>query len=490
MCHRGFAKTLNRNRGCPVALMVIEVPAELKGFGEAGVEAMAEVKRTIGRAAGGKALGYDEVECAIADCTAEIERACHHAVLAALDIDRPAVEIAGKRYARVGRGEAPYYSMAGPVPVERTLYRECGQRNAKTVDTVSLRAGVVADGWLPRTARAMAHEVQKATSREAEASAREQKRLPYSRSSFERVAHAVGALYVTAHVDIEDALVEAYEVPAEARSISISLDRVSVPMEEPRARPVGRPKKGAAKRPVARNFRMAYCGTVTMHDAAGGALHTIRYGRMPQGDAEGLCAGMAGDALALLRKKPGLKVQLLCDGAPEMWNLLKAWFTEELLGTEVHELVDFCHVIEKLGKAAQVIHGDQAAAVVQRWRLALLNRASAAREIVAELRESGMEYAGGSGEQPVHDGITYLDNHDARLNFANARRLGLPIGSGNVEATCKSLFNVRMKRGGSRWKEESGERIVQLRALALSDRWGDAIANTLHLLRTPVRLAA
>ena len=136
-------------------MMVIEVPAELKGFGEAVVEAMAEVKRTIGRAAGGKALGYDEVECAIADCTAEIERACHHAVLSALDIDRPAVEIAGKRYARVGRGEAPYYSMAGPVPVERTLYRECGQRNAKTVDTVSLRAGVVADGWLPRTARAM-----------------------------------------------------------------------------------------------------------------------------------------------------------------------------------------------------------------------------------------------------------------------------------------------------------------------------------------------
>ena len=55
-----------------MATMVIEVPAELKGFGEAVVEAMAEVKRTIGRAVGGKALGYDEVECAIADCAAEI----------------------------------------------------------------------------------------------------------------------------------------------------------------------------------------------------------------------------------------------------------------------------------------------------------------------------------------------------------------------------------------------------------------------------------
>jgi hypothetical protein len=470
--------------------MVIEVPEELKDLGVAMVESMAAVKKALGGAIGGKALDYDDIECAIADSVARIERAGHRAILQALDVDRPAVLIGGRRYARVGRAEATYYTMAGPVVVERSLYRACGERNAKVVDAVSLRAGVVADGWLPRTARAMAHDVQKATSREAETSAREHKRLEYSRSSFERVAHAVGALYVPAHVDIEDALIEAYEVPAEAKSVSASLDRVSVPMEEPRPRPRGRPKKGAAKRPVARNFRMAYCGTVTLHDGDGNALHTIRYGRMPQGDAKGLCEGMAGDVVALLRKHR-LKVQLLCDGAPEMWNLLEEHFTEKVLGVEVHKLVDFCHVVEKLGKAARVIHGAPAAkALVQRWRLGLLNRRSAAQEILAELRASGMEHTSDGDEQPVHDAITYLDNHDDRFDFATARRLGLPIGSGNVEATCKSLFNVRMKRGGARWKEETGEHVVQLRALALSDRWGDALDLTLRPLRKAVRPAA
>jgi hypothetical protein len=51
-------------------------------------------------------------------------------------------------------------------------------------------------------------------------------------ASFERVAHLVGALAVADHQDIEDALIDAVEAPEEARSISVSLDRVSVPMEE------------------------------------------------------------------------------------------------------------------------------------------------------------------------------------------------------------------------------------------------------------------
>lgn len=127
---------------------------------------------------------------------------------------------------------------------------------------------------------------------------------------------------------------------------------------------------------------------------------------------------------------------------------------------------------------------------MQRWKLALLNRRSAAEDIFAELRASGMEHVTDGNIEPVHDAITYLDDHGDSFDFAGARRLGLPIGSGTVEATCKSLFNVRMKRGGARWKEETGEHVVQLRALALSDRWGDAMDLTLRPLRKAVRPAA
>jgi hypothetical protein len=336
----------------------------------------------------------------------------------------------------------------------------------------------------------MAFLLQQGTSREAEKTAQQLGRVPYSRSSFERVGHAVGALYEALHAPIEDALIEEYQVPKEARSVSAGLDRVAVPMEEPTKRPVGRPRKDAPNKPVERKFRMAYAGTVTLHDEDGKALHTIRYGRMPQGDVAGLCESLGADVAMLLRKRPDLKVAHLADGAPEMRNLLASEVNEEKLNTQVYELVDFWHLIEKLGAAASVLFAAASPEALQRWKLKLLNVEGAVWQIATELRESGMEHVRVGESEPVHEAITYLENNGERMNYAEARRLGLPIGSGNTEATCKTLFEVRFKRCGSRWHEETGSHVVHLRALALSDRWDEGITRALDELRAPVRLAS
>jgi hypothetical protein len=152
----------------------------------------------------------------------------------------------------------------------------------------------------------------------------------------------------------------------------------------------------------------------------------------------------------------------------------------------VYELLDFWHLLEKLAPAAQVVYGEtRAADVLTRWRMDLLNRNAAADEIHTALSTSGKRAVHIGGTRPLHEPIRYLENHRERLGYPGARRMGLPIGSGNTEATCKTLITLRTKRCGARWKEATAADVIHLRALALSDRWEPALQLTLAPLRKP-----
>ena len=50
----------------------------------------------------------------------------------------------------------------------------------------------------------------------------------------------------------------------------------------------------------------------------------------------------------------------------------------------------------------------------------------------------------------------------------------LPIGSGVVEAACKTLATQRLKRSGMRWRHEGGQAILTLRGLVQSHRFEQA----------------
>jgi hypothetical protein len=453
--------------------IMISIPDDCKPLAEARTQLVTSLERAEHRAVGGRAVDYGQIEREVGERTAAVERAVHQRILTALDIDAPTVVIEGRIHTRVHRAEGRYYTLAGDVVVARSLYR--ATRNGPVVDPISLRAGTVAGEWLPETATAIAHLLQQGTPREAEATARRVGRLPYSRSSFDRIGHAVAALYTREKTAIDDALIVALEIPAAARCVSFGRDRVSLPLEDPRPRPVGRPRTHAPTRPVRRVFRMAYCTTITFHDATGAALHTIRHGAVPSADPLDLCDRLLADALAILEQRSGLHVVLLSDGAPELRDLLRRTLDAATLGTPVTELLDFWHLVETLAPAAQVLDGDTGASErLAQWRSALLHRVAAPDEIRDRLIRSGTRHVRVGPTRPVHEAITYLENHRERLGYPAARRRGLPIGSGNTEATCKTLVTVRMKRSGARWKEATAGHVINLRALALSDRWDRA----------------
>lgn len=210
------------------AEIVLKVPAKLKAL-VAPIEKLLEfvLNRTDLLERDGRAVDYAAIESSCIEHLAGLERASHQCMLEAAARDAERVLIRGEEYVCVAVGNGTYYGMAGPNEVRRNLYRKVGERHGKVVDAISLRIGVVGDGWLPHAAKAMAHLHQQGHSREAEQTARQVGRLPYSRASFERVPHLVGGLWIEHHADIEDCLIQEQEIPKEAKSISVSLDRTS-----------------------------------------------------------------------------------------------------------------------------------------------------------------------------------------------------------------------------------------------------------------------
>lgn len=471
--------------------IIVRIPARHKGLAQtvrAFVEHVIAFETEAPRQRGVDYLAHERV---LAVDAAAIEREGHAVSLSALDVDAERIRINGVPHVRVLRGEpADYKTRVGPVAVARSLFRAVGKRNAATVNTVTLRCGAIEDEWLPGTASAMAHRLARGPSREAEAASVSEGTLPYSHSSFERIGHAVGRRMGDNRVDIEEAHVSEMTIPKEAVSVSVALDRISMPMEEPRPKPRGRPRTDAPKRPIEIAYRMAWTGTVTLHDAQGDALDTIRYGRMPHEDGELLAEALASDALALVQRCRRLRVVTLGDGADDVQTLLAKHVDEASFRRMITRLIDFWHVIEKLGEALVLMENDAASRKTRlaEWRLRLCTRRDANSTILDELRASNKENLANK-ECPVHAAITYMTNQGHLMGFVAARREGLPIGSGNVEATGKSLFALRMKRAGARWKTETGADVVIMRAHLLTNRWDRACQLALAAPRPEIHAA-
>lgn len=233
----------------------------------------------------GSAHPFAETERRVVSATRAVGVAAVSEALRGLDPVAERIVVDGVEYQRmrdasVGRYEA----LDGVAEFLRHLYRQVGVRNGPTVDPIALRAGVI-DGLTPCAVEAVGQLVQALPTREAHQVATAMHVLGIGRASLQRRAESLGARWEEHRFEGADACVRAVELPREATAISVSVDRVSTPMAEPKPRPVGRPKKNAPKRPLEVVYRMAYCGVITWYDADGKPLGCIRYGEMPTDEA-------------------------------------------------------------------------------------------------------------------------------------------------------------------------------------------------------------
>lgn len=69
--------------------------------------------------------------------------------------------------------------------------------------------------------------------------------------------------------------------------------------------------------------------------------------------------------------------------------------------------------------------------------------------------------------------VNFLDKHKEKMRYARFRQQGLFIGSGVIEAGCKTVVCHRLKQSGMEWTVNGANAIIALRCAILSNRFQD-----------------
>lgn len=122
-----------------------------------------------------------------------------------------------------------------------------------------------------------------------------------------------------------------------------------------------------------------------------------------------------------------------------------------------------------------------------RLRVLLKEAATGAEQLLRTLKYHRGR-ATGSRRKRIGKALTYFRNQRHRMHYAAYQRDHLPIGSGVVEAACKTLVTQRLKGSGMAWTIAGGQAILTLRSLLQSDRWAQAWPLLAADFRTPVKI--
>ena len=264
-------------------------------------------------------------------------------------------------------------------------------------------------------------------------------------------------------------------LPPEARVIAISVDGVTVRMKSGEQRVKRDPAGKHASGPIGQ--REAGCGTVVLYDAEGERLQTIRYGRMPERRKVTLQLQLETEASRVLAIQPDLKRVLLADGAEPNWSLLSE--VDQACGLSPQpsvEIVDFYHACDHLKEGCDAAWGEstpRSKAEFERLKILLKEDHQGADRVIRMLKYHHGR-AQGRQRKRLEIQLTYFRNQRNRMCYAEYIRQGLPIASGVIEATCKTLVTQRMKQSGMAWTQTGGQAILTLRSLIQSDRWQPA----------------
>ena len=265
----------------------------------------------------------------------------------------------------------------------------------------------------------------------------------------------------------------------------VSADGSGVPMrkEELQGR-AGKQADGTAK------TRQAYLGCVFTQHRVDERGHPVRDWESTTYVSSMESSDIFGSILRAEALRRGMayagQVVLLIDGASGLEKLGLINFKDAT------QIVDFYHALEHAGKVLVALVGSKEhpdyARRRGRWAKRLLSNG-----VLGLIAEARKESADTPKAELVEKELNYFVDNVQRMQYRTFRRQGFFIGSGVIEAGCKTVIGARCKHSGMFWGRPGAENILALRCINTSRRdnafWKHRLAQMTESPR-PARRAA
>jgi len=362
-----------------------------------------------------------------------------------------------------------FLTILGPLTYRRSMFQCPGCKSTRYPGDKEL--DVVGTGRSPGLRRMMARAGSKSTFKEGRDDLKVYAGIRVSAKDLERVAEGIGEEMEkwSKKERQETPGREETQSPKTIPTLYVCYDGTGVPMT--RTELYGRKGKQADGSARTREVKLGCVFTQTTTDKKGFPLRdpdsTTFVGAIEPAEA----FGWRIYAEALRR---GLwnadQVVVLGDGAEWVKNLADMHFPEAT------QIIDLYHTRQHVSDLCKVLFSLDEKKIVQhriRWWTYLDQ--GKIEKIVHQARKQLPPSP--EARQKAKQEIAYLEKNKDRMRYADFRTQGFFVGSGVVEAGCKTLIGQRLKQSGMEWSLRGANAIISLRCMIKSGRLEDYWEN-------------
>jgi len=417
-----------------------------------------------------------DFSAALKDAFSEAGRQAYQRFIESYDVEQPALEVNGQTLRFKMVSPKIFLTPFGEIQVARSLYQaDAGGKSYCPLDDFwGMKDEFATEDVREAVAFSMAHLTDDETQQLFEKCAW----FHPSATAIKNITDTIGD-FVETHADtIMQTVQDTQHLPQETDILVASMDGVNVLLREHgsrQGRPAQRPGHNASS---SKNtaYKNAMAGAISCYalpsepEERPQRLQSRYVARMPQDGATTFKQQFEQEIRAAQEKlPPGTTKIFLCDGHRSIWSYAQ----NNPMYNDYEKLIDFYHTTEHLSKAGEALFGkssDMGTAWYNKYRKKLLEDNDGAESVLRSMIYYSQNLPKSRRDALEVERTFFMRNKD-RMSYADFLARGLPIGSGPVEAACKSIVKTRLCRSGMRWSRQGGQRILHLRCFVKSNRW-------------------